>query len=368
MTQAQVGEVSRGAGNAVGEKAVCFTYWLRGHNNPSYVELFARLGAVVDFRKVMFSRQRVVSAMQYRLWTALSERAIYPSVFRRLGRRYSTLFTVDPRQIPHWGKDAVVDMNDPNYDVAMLRLLNQPQVKAIVVSTERTKETLDGLGVAAPVHIIPQIVSVWHDAAGTRAVRERYRKGTDIVVGYLAPTLTTTRDGPQRWRRGIDDLDLLLEAVERARKTEPRIKVWLLGVPSASLKRYATEKPWVTLFGYVPPAQIFNYVANFDIGAYGRTLVLPRGSFSVKLVQYMACGLPIVSTAVEEALMVEDARCGIVCRTEKEFADALLDLAQSPQSRERLGAPGREYVKPHTDWSHLPHYERIVRDVVRRNH
>ncbi|HET8579489.1 MAG TPA: hypothetical protein VFL31_00675, partial [Nitrospiraceae bacterium] len=219
MTQAQIGEVSRGAGNgnAIGEKAVCFTYWLRGHNNPSYVELFARLGTVVDFHKVMFSRQRMVSAVQYRLWTALSERAIYPSVFRRLGRRYSTLFTVAPPQIPYWDKDVVVDMNDPNYDAPMMRLLNLPQVKAIVVSTQRTKETLDGLGVAAPVHIIPQIVSVWHDPQGARAVRDRYRKATDIVVGYLAPTLTMTRDGPQRWRRGIDDLDLLLGAVEQAR-------------------------------------------------------------------------------------------------------------------------------------------------------
>lgn len=356
----------RPAGQA-GLKAVCFTSWLRGHNNPSHAELFARLGGVVDFRKMTFSRWRVMSSLQSRLWTAYGQSVIFPLVFRRLSRRYRTLFTVDPRQIPFWQKSVILDMNDPSYDPPMLRLLRLPQVKAIVVSTKRTKEILLGLGVSALVHVIPQIVPVRLDAGGCQAIRERFRKEADVIVGYMAPGLTTTRDGPRRWRRGLDDLDLLLAAAEHARRDEPRIRLWLLGKASASLREYAKGKPWITLFGYVPASQIFNYVANFDIGAYPRTFVLPQGSFSVKLTQFMACGLPIVSTFLDEALMAQEAGCGMFCRSEHEFARALVDLARSPKTRERLGAPGKEYVKNYTNWSCLASYEGVIRNVLNNN-
>ncbi len=359
--------LARAAAQPAGPKAACFTSWSHGHNNPSYVELFDRLGAVVDFHKVTFSRRRMVRALQYRVWTASSETVIYPVVFRILSRRYNTLFTVDPRQIPFWNKSVVVDMNDPTDDPAVHRLLKLPQVKAIVVSTERARKTVQDAGVAAPVHVIPQIVSVRLDPVDGQEIRARSRTDADVVAGYLAPGLSLASDGSRRWRQGMDDLDLLFAAVERARREEPRIRLWLLGVPTAAVRKYARGKSWITLFGYVPLSRVFSYISNFDIGVYPRTRVLPRGSFSVKLVQYMACGLPVASTTVEEALIVEEAKCGILCRSEHEFSRALISLARSPEMRMRLGAPGREYAKTHTAWSYLANYEGIIRDVLNRN-
>ncbi len=356
--------VARNAAQQAGLKAVCFTYWFRGHNNPSHAALFARLGAVVEFNKVTFSRRRMVRALQYRLWMGLRERVIYPLVLRRLSQRYNTLFTVDPRQVPFWEKNVIVDMNDPNYDPATLRLLSLPQVKAIVVSTKRTKEALHKLGVPTPVYVIPQVVPVQVDPRDRQVIRERFRNEDEVVAGYLAPSLSMKGDGAGRWRQGMDDLDLLFAAVEQARKDAPHIRLWLFGVPSASVRRYAEGKSWITLFGYVPLPQVLSYVANFDIGAYPRTLALPQGAFSMKLIQYMAFGLPVVSTAVEETLMLEEAGCGIVCRSEEDFSAALVDLARSPEKRAELGRPGKEYARTHTHWSHLPNYEGIVRDVL----
>ncbi|MGH7427038.1 MAG: glycosyltransferase [Candidatus Methylomirabilaceae bacterium] len=348
-------------------KAICLTFWLHGHNNPSYEALFSRLGSVVFFRKVTFSRWRAIQALQYRLWARSSYRLIYPLAFRYLSRRYSTLFTVDPWQIPLWNRKVILDMNDPTYDPAVLTLLKQPQVEAIVVSTERVKRTLVDLGVVAPVHVIPQIVPVHLDADEIREVRSRYRSDGEVVAGYPAPTLSLSRDGPRRWRRGVDDLDLLFAAAEEARKVEPRLRLWLLGEPSPSVRQFARARSWVRLFGYVPRARLFAYIANFDIGLYPRTTILPAGSFSVKIVQYMACGLPVVSTLVEESLPVQEAGCGIICHSKSEFAKALIELAQSSELRTRLGLKGKAPVKIHTDWSHLPVYEALIRDVVHQS-
>jgi len=343
-------------------RAVCFTLWFSAHNNPRHDDLFSRLAEVVRFYKVTLSRRRVLRGLQYRAWRALSPSVIYPGVLRYLSRRYDTLLSVDYRQIPAWPnrESVVVDMDDPLFTPAEARLLNLPQVKVVVVTTQKAKALFQQLGVTRPICVIPQGVSVERiDAQKIQEIRRRFKEDRELVVGFHAPTLTLSCDGPGRARRGMDDLDFLFDATAKAREVESRLSLWLLGVPSKSVEQYAAGKPWIKLFGYVPFSDVLNYVSNFDIGAYGRTCIDPI-RFRVKIAEYMACGVPVVSTAVPESFILNEASCGIICSTGGDFSKAMVELAESPEMRSELGKAGRAYTEAHLGWSMLEQRYRSI--------
>ena len=347
--------------------AVCFTLWFSTHNNHRYTDLFPRLDGLVRFYKVILSRHHVLRALQYRLWRALSRRLLYPGVFRYLGQRYETLFTVDYYQIPAWPRreSVVVDIDDPVFSPTEVRLLNLPQVKTIVVTTAKAKTTFEQLGVTRPICVIPQGVSMEQmDPYKIQEIRTQFKGERDVVTGYHAPTLTLSCDGPSRARGDQDDLDFLFAALERAREVEPRIKLWLFGEPSEAVKQYAAEAAgWIKLFGYLRLADLLNYISNLEIGVYPRTWSPPPGRFSIKIAQFMACAVPIVATGADEALIVQEAQCGIVCRSQEYFSKALVELALAPERRTELGKAGQRYAMTNLNWATLMQcYEQMFRD------
>lgn len=347
------------------KQAICFTLWFRKHNNPRYAVLFPQLEPVVQFRKVTLSHRRILRGLQFRVWKALRRGLTYPAVARYFAGRYPTVFTVDTHQIPAWPENqrVVVDMDDPVFSPTEFQILKLPQVKAIVVTTEQAKAIYRQQGITCPIHVIPQGVSVEQiDEKRIREIGAQFKKDRDVVVGYHAPTLTLASDGPGRAREGQDDLDFLFAAIEAARKSEPRMKLWLFGEASEAVKRYAAERPgWIKVFGYVSLSDILNYVSNFDIGVYPRTWAQPRGRFNVKLAQFMACGIPVVSTHLDESFILREAGCGIVCQSEENFSKALVELAQSADKRAALAKAGRAYARTNLDWSILvPMYKQIL--------
>ena len=347
------------------KQAICFTLWFRKHNNPRYAALFPQLESVVQFHKVTLSHRRVLRGLQFRVWTTLKGSITYPAAARYFAGRYPIVFTVDTHQIPAWPENqrVIVDMDDPVFSPGEFQILKLPQVKAIVVTTELARTIYRQQGVTCPIHIIPQGVSVEQcDEKRIREIRAQYKADGDVVVGYHAPTLTLASDGPRRAREGQDDLDFLFAAIEEAQKIEPRVKLWLFGEASESVKRYAAERPgWIRSFGYVSLSDILNYVSNFDIGAYPRTWAQPRGRFNVKLAQFMACGIPVVSTDLDESFILREAGSGIVCKSEENFSKALVELAQSADKRAELANAGRAYARTNLDWSILvPMYKQIL--------
>jgi len=336
--------------------AVCFTLWFKTHTNHRYAQLFNRLDPLVRFYKVPLSRHRFLRGMQYRLWQAFSRRIIYPGVLGYLGRSYQTLLSIDCNQIPAWPRhdSVVVDIDDPVFSPAEITLLNLPQVKKIIVTTEKAKTIFERLGVTRPICVIPQGVSVEQiDIDKVQEIGKRFKGERDVVIGYHAPTLTLSRDGRSRTRGDQDDLDFLFAALEKARGVDPRIKLWLFGQTSETVKQYAAEADWIKLFGYIPFTEILNYIANLDIGVYPRTWTPPPGRSSVKISQFMGCGVPIVSTDVDEAFLIEEIGCGIVCDSQESFVKALIQLVRSPQQRAELGKSGKCYAMANLSWSRL---------------
>lgn len=90
-------------------------------------------------------------------------------------------------------------------------------------------------------------------------------------------------------------------------------------------------------------------IARCDIGI----MPLPdtpfeRGKCGYKLIQFMACGLPVVASPVgANRDIVEHGVNGFLAETEAEWREALRHLASDAQLRKRFGEAGRAKVERH---------------------
>jgi len=73
-----------------------------------------------------------------------------------------------------------------------------------------------------------------------------------------------------------------------------------------------------------------------------------RGKCGLKVLQYMAAGLPVVANpAGVHAELIEHGRTGLLAATPAEWADAIAELAMNLELRRTLGNRGREFVERH---------------------
>ncbi len=71
-----------------------------------------------------------------------------------------------------------------------------------------------------------------------------------------------------------------------------------------------------------------------------------RGKCGLKVLQYMAAGLPVVANPVGmNREMVLHERTGLLASTPREWADAIRRLADDPDLRRRMGAAGRRVAE-----------------------
>lgn len=88
-------------------------------------------------------------------------------------------------------------------------------------------------------------------------------------------------------------------------------------------------------------------IRRFDVGI----MPLPdepwaRGKCGFKLIQYMACGLPVVASPVGvNAEIVEAETSGFLATTQREWVNALERLRAEPDLRQRMGEAGRRRVE-----------------------
>jgi glycosyltransferase involved in cell wall biosynthesis len=72
-----------------------------------------------------------------------------------------------------------------------------------------------------------------------------------------------------------------------------------------------------------------------------------RGKCAFKLIQYMACALPVVASPVGANLEVVTPECGFLASDSGEWLAALRRLRDEPQLRRQMGASARQRVTKH---------------------
>jgi glycosyltransferase involved in cell wall biosynthesis len=138
-------------------------------------------------------------------------------------------------------------------------------------------------------------VDVVGNGVDTELFFRRDRDASRRQLGVVAGELVAGYVGEISDARGID---VVLEAVRRARDSGMNLRLVLMGVNSSTLD---LDQPWITYLTPAGQAQVPGVISSFDIAvwpyladSWGR-FVHPN-----KLGEYLACGVPVVATDLPE--------------------------------------------------------------------
>jgi glycosyltransferase involved in cell wall biosynthesis len=164
-------------------------------------------------------------------------------------------------------------------------------------------------------------------------------------------------------------LATLLEAFARIHARRPSTRLLMIGEgeQATALLAQATQRglsSWITWAGRVEYTRVPTWIGAMDV------CVAPfcgdRGETSpVKLFDYLACGRPVVASAIPSVTALFSRANGVVLVQPDQIdalADAVLDLLARPDAG-RLGCEGREFVEQRYGWDAIV---RTLRDLVRQ--
>ena len=205
-----------------------------------------------------------------------------------------------------------------------------------------------------------------------RAHRAGAQKVTIVptVVDLDAYTLasTETPKSPQRvgWIGTPQTWDALARSIYTTLLPELSAQGAVFRAVGASLQPRTEDRleviPW-------SEAEEVRLIQGMDIGV----MPMPdtpwtRGKCGYKLIQYMACGLPVVAAPVGvNTQIVEHGVNGFLASTDQEWREALSTLLANPELRRRMGAAGRKKVEEHYSlqvWG--PRVAELLRSVIEK--
>lgn len=192
------------------------------------------------------------------------------------------------------------------------------------------------------VEIVPTTVN-------TRLLRPTSGEGDGPpVVGWIG--------SPSTWGYMAPVLPVLRELV---RSGTARVRLIGGGTGAAALG-WAESHPWA-------PETEAGLLASLDIGI----MPLPdepwsRGKCGYKLIQYMACGLPVVASPVGvNPQIVRDGTDGLLALGTEAWRSALTRLIADPGLRERMGAAGRSRAEEHyAAETHGPRFAALISEAI----
>lgn len=236
------------------------------------------------------------------------------------------------------GKPVLLDYDDAifhNYDRhprAAVRKLCGGKIDAlmhdasmVVAGNDYLAERARRAG-AARVEILPTVVDLKRYALPERRVADAE---APVVIGWIGSPAT------------VQYLQVLAKPLARV-AARHAIELRVIGAPAALPGVAVTQVPW-------SEAGEVQAVTVCDIGI----MPLPdspweRGKCGYKLIQYMACGLPVVASPVGvNARIVAPGVNGFLATEPSQWEDALARLAGDAALRRRLGRAGRASVEAH---------------------
>jgi glycosyltransferase involved in cell wall biosynthesis len=157
--------------------------------------------------------------------------------------------------------------------------------------------------------------------------------------------------GALDWRPNLDAIRLLIDGIFPAvRVREPAARLDIVGRnPPSWLVARADRHEGVCLHADVPDVR--PYLARSGMLAVPLRIA---GGSRLKILEALACGLPVVSTQVgAEGLRLEPGKHLTVVPGVEQMADALVDCIRKPARAASAAAAGRAFVMAEYDWDVL---------------
>ncbi len=200
----------------------------------------------------------------------------------------------------------------------------------------------------------------------------RYCKRTEIIptvvdVEMFAPPVEKTSATPPvlGWIGSPSTWDYCLPLLEvfASLAQENILSMLVVGAQHKAVSRAGfTFRDW-------SEAREIRDIQQMDIGI----MPIPdapwaRGKCGYKLIQYMACGLPVIASPVGvNTAIVEHGVNGFLATTEEEWRAAILQLATDAALRKRMGEAGRKTIEQHYSIQiHGPRIAQLIRETMQR--
>ncbi len=185
-----------------------------------------------------------------------------------------------------------------------------------------------------------------------------------VDLARFAPARTRTQRGARLIYIGAFEhcpLDTVIRALPQIRRAQPEVHLLLVGggTDSARLVELAREcgvDDALEILGWQPYGALPELLARADIGlANLLTDSYRRYACPLKVLEYMAAGLPVIATAdTEGGAMVIDAGAGIAVPVSDPaaLAQAVITMLDDSATYERMRTRGLAFAAEHT-WARL---------------
>ena len=157
--------------------------------------------------------------------------------------------------------------------------------------------------------------------------------------------------GSLEWRPNLDALRVLIDDVfPRVLSTIPTCQLTIVGRnPPQWLRAVADALPHITLHANVPDVR--TYLASATVMAVPLRV---GGGSRLKILEALACGLPVVSTAVgAEGLALRPDEQIRIADTPADIAAGLVWAIRNQESARQMAEAGRKLVYERYDWDVL---------------
>ncbi len=201
------------------------------------------------------------------------------------------------------------------------------------------------------------------------AARERKRRELDLSDKFVVVFA-----GSHQHQAG---LDVLVRAAARLQEIAPDVRFLLVGhgADKPRIEELARQAGVLNrnffLLNPMPATEARDLLNACDLGA-NPLVAMADDTLSVKLLSYLACGLPVLVTDRRiQREIVEAAGCGLTCPPEddREWAEKILWLRDHPEQRQEMAERGRRCaVEQFSRGRHTEDFEKLLTGLVLTRH
>ena len=135
----------------------------------------------------------------------------------------------------------------------------------------------------------------------------------------------------------IQGIDILIETIKNIKKEIPTIKVYMVGSGNINLYRKLANSLSVnkniTFIGAVPHKKIAEYINRAEVCiAPFRKSKYTKYAYPIKILEYLACGKPVVATDLSGIREIKDTTGGIVLSDRDTFAKDIISVLHNEKS------------------------------------
>lgn len=144
----------------------------------------------------------------------------------------------------------------------------------------------------------------------------------------------------------------------------PESEFWIVGRNPTRRIRNLKRNPKIKVLGEV--SNLYEWLAKASIAV---APVRIAAGMQNKIVQAMACELPVVSTAAaNEGIGAKPNEHIIIKDDPREYSEALIELLHDREKRIRIGKAARKFVEQYWSWDyHFQRQEKIFLEVAKLN-